>query len=271
MYDLLLKVSAEAVKEITANKKYVGGEVGILSVLHTWTSTIHFHPHVHMLVTSGGLDDDTKTWHEASKGFLLPVRKLSPMISEKFAAILRKDHPDIFEAIKPNVWKQAWCSYCKAYGKSSDAVVKYLARYVFRIAITNHRILKMDDTSVTFRYKDNSTGSMKTQTISGVEFIRRFMFHVLPKGFHKVRYFGLCSPAKRQQQATARLGLLLSGLSSQVEQSDSPKIADVVEEALSISELETHDYCVKCPHCASTEVDLIESKRRNWQYFKSGA
>ena len=172
MYSILMKAAADSIKELSMDKKYVGGEVGILSVLHTWTATIKYHPHVHMLVTGGGIDKDRQMWHEASYGFLVPVKKLSPLISKKFSKLLQDQHQEIYDRIDKKVWHKEWCSYCKSYGRGNDAVLKYLARYVFRIAITNARILNMDDKKVTFRYKDNNTWKMKVQTISGVEFSR---------------------------------------------------------------------------------------------------
>ena len=105
-------------------------------------------------VTGGGVTDDATTWNEAPKDFLVPVRKLSPMIAKRFAETLQKADQELFKQIPDTVWRREWCSYCKPYGKGQDAVLNYLARYVFRVAITNHRLLAMDQTHVTFKYKD---------------------------------------------------------------------------------------------------------------------
>lgn len=190
LYGLLMKTAAESVRDLAAEERFVGAEVGILAVLHTWTGQLHHHPHVHMLVTGGGVTADGTAWHEAPKDFLVPVRKLSPMIAKRLAAALQKDHPELFEQIPDTLWRRQWCSYCKPYGKGQDAVLNYLARYVFRIALTNRRLVAMDETHVTFRYKDHKTAQWRTVRLEGVLFLRRFFFHVLPKGFHKVCHFG---------------------------------------------------------------------------------
>jgi Zn finger protein HypA/HybF involved in hydrogenase expression len=271
MYGVLMKASADALKELAADKTYVGAEIGILSVLHTWTSTLQYHPHVHMLATGGGLDKDGATWHETPYKFLVPVKKLSPLISKKFSEILEKKHPDIHEKIEPKIWESKWCSYCKHYGDGGDVVMKYLARYAFRVAITNARILEMNDKNIIFRYKDNSTGKFKTQEISGIEFMRRFMFHILPKGFHKVRYYGLWSPARRKQQQAAKLGLELLNLNRQIKNIKEGGILDVLEVDLQNNEQVEYLHSVKCPHCGSHEVELIDGRRRNWRCYEPAA
>ena len=133
-------------------------------------------------------------------------------------------------------------------------------RYVFRIAISNSRLLGMDDTHVTFRYKVRETGLWKTERVEGVEFLRRFLLHVLPKGFHKVRYYGLWHPAKQLQQANARL--LLELAQPVAEGAQVLRLGDLAEEALAMSDMEAHGYAVKCPKCRSVNVHLLEKIRR---------
>ena len=244
-YGLLMKTAVEAVRDLAAEKRFVGAQVGILAALHTWTGQLHHHPHVHMLVTGGGVSDDGTVWHDAPNGFLVPVKKLSPMIADRFAKALRKDHPELYAQVPPKAWKRAWCSYCKPCGNGKDAVLRYLGRYVFRIAISNSRLVAMDDTHVTFRYKVHKTGLWKTERVEGVEFLRRFLLHVLPKGFHKVRYYGLWHPAKQQQQANARL--LLELAQPVAEGGQVLRLGDLAEEALAVSDMEAHGYEVKCP------------------------
>ena len=270
MYDILMKSAADALKELAAENKYVGGEIGILSVLHTWTSKLEYHPHVHMLATGGGLAKDGVSWHEAPYKFLVPVKKLSPLICKTFSAILKKKHPELHEKIEQKVWRREWCSYCKHYGDGGDAVVKYLARYAFRAAITNNRIMKITGNKVTFRYKDNSTGSLQGLEISGHEFLRRFMFHILPKGFHKVRYYGLWSPARRKQQCAAKHGLQLLRLTRQLKDTEFPKAVEVDEGTESSASTE-QEHSVKCPNCGSREVELLEERRRNWRRYEPAA
>ena len=259
-YGLLMKTAAQSVRDLAAEKRFVGAEVGILAVLHTWTGQLHHHPHVHMLVTGGGVTTDGTAWHAAPKKFLVPVRKLSPMIAKRFAATLQKGHPELFGQIPDKVWRREWCSYCKPYGRGQDAVLNYLARYVFRVALTNRRLMAMDETHVTFRYKDHDTGQWKTVRLEGVEFLRRFLFHVLPKGFHKVRYYGLWHPSRRDRQARARLLLELTTPST----THSPVVlmGDLADEALGQCALTSQDHAVKCPKCGSINVYQLDTIRR---------
>jgi hypothetical protein len=213
-----------------------------------------------MLVTGGGVTKDGTAWHEAPNDFLVPVKRLSPMIAKQFAEALQKRHPDLFKQIPGNAWKREWCSYGKPYGTGQDAVLQYLARYVFRIAITNRRLISMDESHVTFQYKDHETGQWKTERIEGVQFLRRFLFHVLPKGFHKVRYYGLWHPCRRDRQARARL--LLELTAAPVADNDVALAADLAEQALAQSSLESHDHSVKCPKCGGTNVLRLETIRR---------
>lgn len=260
LYGLMMKTAAEAVRDLAAQTRFVGAEVGILATLHTWTGQLHHHPHVHMLVTGGGVSTDGSAWHDAPDGFLVPVKKLSPMIAERFAMALRKDHPDLFAQVPAKTWKRQWCSYAKPCGTGKDAVLRYLARYVFRIAISNPRLLAMDDTHVTFRYKVRDTGLWKTERVEGVEFLRRFLLHVLPKGFHKVRYYGLWHPAKRQRQANARL--LLELAQPPGKHGHMQRLGDLAEEALTRSDMEAHGYVVKCPKCGSPNLSPLEQLQR---------
>jgi len=150
-------------------------------------------------------------------------------------------------------------AYIGAVVKLQD-VLRYLARYVFRIAITNHRLVSMNESHVTFRYKDRDTGQWRTLRIEGVQFLRRFLFHVLPKGFHKVRYYGLWHPCKRDRQTRARL--LLELTTTPATHSAAVLIADIVTEALEQSALTSQDHAVKCPKCGSINVCLIDTIRR---------
>ncbi len=260
LYGLLMKTAADAVRDLAGEPKYVGAEVGILAVLHTWTGQLHHHPHVHMLVTGGGVSEDGTRWHEAPSGFLVPVKKLSPMIGRRFAEALRKHHPELFAQVPAKVWTRAWCSFCKPFGAGRDAVLRYLARYVFRIAIGNARLLAMDESHVTFRYKDHDTGEWKTERLEGVEFLHRFLLHVLPRGFHKVRYYGLWHPSHRARQEAARHLLLLATPGPVAEPGG--RIGDLAEDALDRSELEAHAHAVSCPNCASRNVVCVESLQR---------
>lgn len=259
LYGLLIKTAAESVRDLAAEERFVGAEVGILAVLHTWTGQLHHHPHVHMLVTGGGVTADGTAWHEAPNGFLVPVKRLSPVIAKRLAEALQKDHPELFEQIPDTLWRREWCSYCKPYGKGQDAVLNYLARYVFRVALTNRRLIAMDQTHVTFQYKDHKTAQWRTVRIEGVQFLRRFLFHVLPKGFHKVRYYGLWHPCKRDRQARARL---LLERTTPATHGDAVLIGDMADTVLEPSGPASQDPTVKCPTCGSVNVYRIDTIRR---------
>lgn len=205
MYSLLMKTVAAAVIDLARDPRRIGATPGVLMVLHTWNAQMGYHPHVHLLVTAGGVTDDGRHWRAPPGRFLVPVKALSKIIAARFRDGLAQQKPHVFAALPRKTWKQAWCSYCQHYGHGPDAVLRYLGRYVFRIAITNARILGMDHTHVTFRYKDRRARQGRTCRFSGVEFLRRFLMHVLPKGFHKVRYYGLWHPSKRPFQFLARL------------------------------------------------------------------
>jgi len=270
MYGLLMKTIAGALCEIAEDPHYIGAKPGILSVLHTWTAKMHHHPHVHMLVTGGGVSEDGQHWREAKGGYLVPVKKLSKLISRQFAEGLEKERPELFAQVSAKTWKKEWCSFSKHFGRGRDAVLQYLARYVFRIAVTSSRIEAVTESHVTFRYKDNSTGEWKRETITGVDFMRRFLLHVLPKGFHKVRYYGLWSPGKRKIQAMA--GIMLKMTQMNEPEVKVLKLADLVEEALAISQIEAHGFVPKCPNCKSENVTEKEKiRRKRWRkMFSAG-
>ncbi len=263
-----MKVSAEAVKELCANKRHLGALPGILAVLHTWTGELRFHPHVHLLITGGGITPDGEHFEPARGKFLVPVAVLSRKIAAKFRETLEKEKPSLFARIPARVWRREWVSFCKHYGHGNDAVLNYLSRYVFRTAISNARILSMDDTQVAFRCKDHNTGTWRTVRLPGVEFLRRFLQHVLPRGFHKVRYFGLWHPSKRDLSSRAWLLLILEKPS---DAGRPVRIADLVEGLGQLAELgdkqllgdEDRDSpSARCPHCGSTRTRVIAERPR---------
>ena len=255
LYSLLIKVAGEAVRDLASEARYVGAEVGILAVLHTWSGQLHHHPHVHMMVTGGGVTRDGTAWHDAPNKYLVPVKKLSRRIARLFEAVLHKQHPDLFKQIPAKIWQQAWCTYSKPYGTGKEAVLRYLARYVFRIAITQNRLVAMDQTHVTIKYKNHDTNQWHLERIEGVQFIRRFLLHVLPKGLHKVRYYGLWHPSKRDCQARARL--LLALRNPTIATNTVRLMAKLADEVLGESSR------IKCPKCGSVDLLLLQEKRRS--------
>ena len=206
-YALLMKAAAEAIIHLARDPHHVGGIVGVLAVLHTWTQQLLYHPHVHCLVTGGGISDDGRHWHPARNAFLVPVKALAKLLRGKLKAAFEKRRPDL--VLPETAWSKPWVVHCTAWGTGEQAVLDYLARYVFRVAINNTRIVGLDDQAVTIRYKQRKSNRWRTSRIPGHDFMHRFLQHVLPKGLHKVRYFGLWHPAKRDDAARARLLLLL--------------------------------------------------------------
>jgi hypothetical protein len=194
LYAVLIQAAADMLMKLARDPKHVGGKLAILSVLHTWTRAIEFHPHVHMLVPAGGLDNDGN-WRTTRKKWLVPVKALSQLFRARFMKLAKKALPKVI--FSQEVWSKDWVVYCKPPLTHSKKVLRYLGRYVHRIAIANSRIESMDNGNVTFRYQECATGKLRRMTLTSREFLRRYLQHVLPQGFHKVRYYGLLSPANR--------------------------------------------------------------------------
>ena len=165
------------------------------------------HPHVHCLVTGGGISDDGDHWYPSRNAFLVPEKALAKLFRGKLRAAFEKRRPDL--TLPEAAWSRPWVVHCTVWGEGEQAVLEYLARYVFRVAITNTRIVGLDDQGVAIRHKHRKSNRWRISRISGHEFMRRFLQHVLPQGLHKVRYFGLWHPSKRKQAARVRLHLLL--------------------------------------------------------------
>jgi Putative transposase/Transposase zinc-binding domain len=249
LYPLLMKAAAGAIVELARDPRHVGGTVGVLAVLHTWTQQLLYHPHVHCLVTGGGVQDGS--WHPARRDFLLPYPALAGLARGKLMAALAKHHPGL--SLPKAVWQKPWVVHCTPWGDGADAVLRYLARYVFRAAISNSRIQSLDDTGVTFRNKHRASNRWRQTRLSGHEFMRRFLQHVLPKGLHKVRYFGLWHPLKRQLAAMVRQQLPLkpesAGMAQQQPIAASPGAAGPPEAATA---------CVPrlCPCCGGPLIHV---------------
>jgi hypothetical protein len=247
LYGLFMRVSAEAILTLCRDPKHLGATPALLAVLHTWTGRLDYHPHVHFLVTAGGLGPDGLKWVPSKPGFLVPVKALSRLIRHRMRQALTHEQPDLYQQIPDSVWTNEWVVNCLPWAGAEEGVLNYLARYVFRIAITNHRVVSMDGESVTFKYKDRKKRRLRTCTLSGVEFMRRYLQHVLPKGFHKVRYYGLWHPALRKKIALIRQLLLLESKSSEpIGAQDSP-VMDPQDSP--------EPYAPRaCPHCRGTNL-----------------
>jgi len=180
---LLMRSSAESVQKLALDKKFLGGQVGILAVLHTWGSTLEYHPHVHCLIPGGAITEKGTVWRESRKKFLMHVRPLSKLFRGIFLSGLKELMPEY--EIPAAVREKDWNVFIKPAMQGPDALLKYLGRYVHRIAISNGRLISLEDGKVTFVYKDYRDGRKKRMTLPVFEFMRRFLQHVLPSGFHK--------------------------------------------------------------------------------------
>ena len=236
LYNLLMQSAAETLREVSANPQRLGAQVGVLMVLHTWGQNLHHHPHVHCVVTGGGLScnvrgevDASPRWVSCRPGFFLPVRVLSRVYRGKFLAGLRTLHaqgkltmPGIlsgeasFKAWLSPLYAKDWVVYAKPPFGGPEQVLKYLARYTHRVALSNHRLVNLEEGRVTFRYRDYADARKeKLLTLSAEEFLRRFIMHVLPKGFMKIRHYGLLSSRKREARLRLARKLLLAKLALQ--------------------------------------------------------
>jgi len=206
VYDLFFRASAAALQQLAQDPRFLGGQLGMVGVLQTWTRDLRYHPHIHYLVPGGGLAPDGRTWMTARADFLVHVKPLAILFRAKLQAVLRQT--DLWRSIPAEVWRQDWVVDCRPVGSGRTAL-KYLAPYVFRVALSNNRILGMADGEVTFRYQDGETHQTRISTLPAETFIERFLMHILPKGFVKVRYSGLFRVGARQQLARLRAQLVL--------------------------------------------------------------
>ena len=241
LFRLLFEASAKTLLEVAADPKHLGAEIGFLSILHTWGQTLQRHPHIHCVVPGGGLSPDRQRWIRSPPRFFLPVRVLSRVFRGKFIAGLkrafRRNELAFFAACLPLAKQQAfhaflrtlfredWVVYAKRPFGGPAHVLQYLARYTHRVAISNHRLIDLTDTHVTFLWKDYAHGRKRRKmTLTHEEFLRRFLEHVLPKGLPRIRYFGLL--------ANRRRGVLLPLCRTLLAAAPPIKMADVAEPAV---------------------------------------
>lgn len=230
LYDLLFSASAKTLLAVAADPKHLGAEIGFFSVLHTWGQNLMLHPHVHCVIPFGGLSADHQQWLRPRYPFFLPVKVLSRVFRGKFVAGLKRAYrrkllhlggelqhlqrPKCFAAFLRTLFHQDWVVYAKPSFGGAESVLRYLGRYTHRVAISNHRLLDFDGDSVTFCWKDYAHGSkQRKMKLTAVEFLRRFVQHILPLGFVRIRYFGFLAnrwrarliPLCRELQASAAL------------------------------------------------------------------
>jgi hypothetical protein len=269
IYDILFKAAAETLITIAADPKHLGAHIGLTSVLHTWGSALTHHPHVHIIVPGGGISLDGERWVSCRPGFFLPVRVLSRLFRRLFLEKLMAAHQagalrffgahaplagrKAFAAFLAPLRKIEWVVYSKRPFGGPQAVLAYLSRYTHRVAISNSRLISFDHAGVTFKWKDyraKGHGRAKVMTLATDEFIRRFLIHVLPGGFHRIRHCGLFASHKRAENI-ARARKLLNSPAPQTELSD-PGLADADEPPA---------LAHPCPCCGGRMI-IVETFRR---------
>lgn len=258
VYDLLFRTVAQTLQQIAQNPRHLGARLGFFAILHTWGQTLVHHPHIHCVVPAGGLSDDGRTWTSCRPGFFLPVRVLSRLFRGKFVAALKdalrqgelEFHgrlapcrtPDAFERLLDQACRTEWVVYAKAPFERPEHVLAYLARYTHRVAISNHRLLHVDDHGVTFRFKDYRGHRARSLTLPLPEFARRFLLHVLPKGFVRIRYYGfLANGCRTRLLASCRAALNQPDPSAGPE-TELPEHGEMVTDLLPTG-------LRLCPHC----------------------
>jgi len=266
LYGLLFRAASETLSTIARDPKHLGAKIGFTAVLHTWGQTLLHHPHLHCVVPAGGLSPDERRWIGAREQFFLPVRVLSRLFRGKYLAYLRQAYRDgllvlagqLKHLAEPRAWRALlepigkidWVVYAKAPFGSAEQVLKYLARYTHRVAISNRRLVSLEDGEVAFGYKDYRQGHReRVMRLEAVEFMRRFLLHVLPKGFVRIRHYGLLSNRSRKQKLLLCRRLLGSVVQPDSEPASSP-------DAASIEWL--------CPLC-HTGAMLIVAKLPRWR------
>jgi hypothetical protein len=205
-YGLLFQQSSATCQDVAQRDKYLGAQLGLLGVLQTWTRDLHYHPHVHYLVPGGGITPDGLRWKRptSAKAFL-PENVLSARFRSRLKQQLQTQHPELFARIPPQVWKQKWVVDVRAVGRGEGAL-KYLSAYIYKTAITSTRLIACDEHNVTFRYREAKTGQWQTRVLPAHQFLHRFLQHILPAGFQRVRYYGwLCAAAHKRWGAILAL------------------------------------------------------------------
>lgn len=275
LYDALFHAASATVRDVAANPKRLGAQVGMLMVLHTWGQNLHHHPHVHAVVTGGGLScnahglvDKQPEWCSCHKGFFLPVRILSRVFRGKYLELVRAAfhrgklkfqgrlthlaNASAFTRWLTPLYHKDWVVYAKPPFGGPAQVLKYLARYTHRVAISNHRLVSLEHGQVTFRYKDYADDQRhKTMTLSADEFLRRFLTHVLPRGFVKIRHYGLLANRHRAEKlALCRRRLLPLAVATGIGSAETSRDAEPVVDPTSLP------HCPQCGGCRFLRIEL---------------
>jgi hypothetical protein len=267
VYDILFRAASETLRIIAADPEHLGAKIGFLGVLHTWGQALTHHPHLHFLIPGGGIAPDGESWIACRPGFFLPARVLSRMFRGLFLRYLEKafaagtlnffsEHrhlhePAAFSRYLAPAWKAEWVVYAKRPFADPAQVLDYVGRYTHRVAISNNRLVSMDDGKVRFRWKDyRDANRPKTMALKAEEFIHRFLIHVLPDGFHRIRYFGFLGNCHREQKLTRCRELL--GMAPAGPAADPPAGYRDRFEALTGQSLR------ECPHCHTGTMVVID-------------
>lgn len=269
LYNLLFEAASETLLEVAAQDRYLGAKIGFLAVLHTWGQSLQDHPHLHCIVPGGGLSKDDSRWISCPRGFFLPVRVLSRVYRAKFLKKLKQAYrqgtlefhgrveklkqPDVFGALLDQAYQTEWVVYAKPPFGGPEQVLKYLARYTHRVAISNRRLQSVEDGKVTFRWKNYAKGNrLRSMTLSASEFLRRFLLHVLPKRFVKIRQYGLLANRHRKQKL-ARCRQLLAETSAE-ERLPEPTSCQPANRAESAALFQR-----RCPQCGQGILEREET------------
>ena len=272
VYGLIFQASAQTLREVAADPRHLGAEIGVVAVLHTWGQTLQHHPHVHCVVPGGGISEDRSRWVSCRPGFFLPVRVLSRVFRGKFLDLLRRLYMkgeltfhgqlvalgdvSAFRAYLAPLYEKEWVVYAKPPFGGPTQVLKYLARYTHRVAISNGRLVGLEDGNVSFKWKDYAHRSKRrVMTLCATEFLRRFLLHILPKGFVRIRHLGFLANRCRKSKIELCRDLL----------SASPEIADDESE----NEPEAHAVAI-CPSCKTGRLVRIEIPRPHERVVRHG-
>lgn len=267
-YDLLFKAVSETLQELSKEPKHLGAQIGFIAILHTWSQILSDHPHIHCIVTGGGLSPDGMSWISSKKKFFIRVEALSRLFRGKFLYYLKKAYysEDLkfpgkikmlsrhtaFEKLLTELYGQEWVVYCKPPIKNVEKVVDYLGRYSHRVAISNDRLLELKDGRVTFKYRDsNDNDKIKVMSLDASEFIRRFLLHILPEGFMKIRHYGILSNRNKKTKLARCWQLLGVESKPDDEQTENESWEDLFERVTGIDPR-------VCPHCGKGEMVFKE-------------
>jgi hypothetical protein len=266
IYGLLFRAASQTLLEIAADKKYLGAVIGFLAVLHTWGQALQHHPHIHCVIPGGGLSADRSRWVSCREGFFLPVKVLSRLFRGKFVAYLKDANQqgrlvfrgrleylaqsDQFARFLRDVSKTEWVVYAKRPFGGPEQVLKYLARYTHRVAISNQRLVALANGQVTFKWKDYADGNtVKEMTLSVKEFTRRFLLHILPRGFVRIRHFGFLANRCRRERLECCRKLLQHG-TNQASLQNAPNDTENQSDSDQQSQL--------CPACRQGRMITVE-------------